>query len=149
MIARVRGRVKSAILERNTLVYVFLVNSNSSIADFKSIYRYNDNINIIIVIIYDCWENVAGIGEKRTTWSMWMRYAASYARKKTNAARTHSRIRETNTRNSQPYEKYARKVPTYLQMRNHKDMHHVYATLETILPDLSLFNYFGCILKCN
>lgn len=54
MIARVRGRVKSAILERNTLVYVFLVNSNSSIADFKSIYRYNDNINIIIVIIYDC-----------------------------------------------------------------------------------------------
>lgn len=53
------------------------------------------------------------------------------------------------TRNSQPCEKYARKVPTYLQMRNHKDMHHVYATLETILPDLSLFNYFGCILKCN
>ena len=51
--------------------------------------------------------------------------------------------------NSQPCEKYARKVPTYLQMRNHKDMHHVYATLETILPDLSLFNYFGCILKCN
>lgn len=49
--ARVRGR---AVLERNTLVYVFLVNSNSSIADFKSIYRYNDNINIIIVIIYDC-----------------------------------------------------------------------------------------------
>lgn len=51
--ARVRGRV-NAVLERNTLVYVFLVNSNSSIADFKSIYRYNDNINIIIVIIYDC-----------------------------------------------------------------------------------------------
>lgn len=32
--APVRGRV-SAVLERNTLVYVFLVNSNSSIADFK------------------------------------------------------------------------------------------------------------------
>lgn len=114
MIARVRGRVKSAILERNTLVYVFLVNSNSSIADFKSIYRYNDNINIIIVIIYDCWENVAGIGEKRRTWSTWMRYAASYARKKTNAARTHSRIRETKreiaNRAKNTLEKY---LPTY------------------------------------
>lgn len=51
--ARIRKR-ESPTLERNTLVYVFLVNSNSSIADFKSIYRYNDNINIIIVIIYDC-----------------------------------------------------------------------------------------------
>lgn len=41
--------------EWNILVYVFLVNSNSSIADFKkSIYRHNNNINIIIVIIYDC-----------------------------------------------------------------------------------------------
>lgn len=62
---------------------------------------------------------------------------------------TYSRKRKERYVDSQPREKYARKVPTYLQMRNHKDMHHVYATLETILPDLSLFNYFGCILKCN
>lgn len=54
MRARTRRGREGPTLERNTLVYVFLVNSNSSIADFKSIYRYNDNINIIIVIIYDC-----------------------------------------------------------------------------------------------
>lgn len=51
----VRPPARWAGKERNTLVYVFLVNSTSSIADFKSIYRHNNNnINIIIVIIYDC-----------------------------------------------------------------------------------------------
>lgn len=46
--------------ERNILVYVFLVNSNSSIADFKSIYRHN-NINIIIVILYTTAESVMNV----------------------------------------------------------------------------------------
>lgn len=72
-------------------------------------------------------------------------------------ARMYTYIREntrvhcrSNTREKeQPAVRMIRSKRTYLQTRNHKDMHHVYATLETILPDLSLFNYFGCILKCN
>lgn len=50
--------------ERNILVYVFLVNSNSSIADFKSIYQHN-NINIIIVILYTTAESVMKRNKRR------------------------------------------------------------------------------------
>lgn len=108
----VRGR-ESANLERNTLVYVFLVNSNSSIADFKSIYRYNDNINIIIVIIYDCWECDGGERDERSTW---MRKTA-YAHKAKRGVYTLAKIRKKKktkrgiaNRAKNTLEKY---LPTY------------------------------------
>lgn len=99
--------------ERNILVYVFLVNSNSSIADFKSIYQHN-NINIIIVILYTTAESVMNV-TKEITWLRPTHTTHTYTTyltyvKDAHICRSDTRGKETASRMNDTLETY---LPTY------------------------------------